>query len=172
MNNSPFQVQLLMTSILSFDNFCFNAATNRGLHSVMPLSGPWGQPHYNQLVFKGCTSKSNMIYLTATSKIFLSFTCVTVCLYICGDQKRARVSSTITVYPLKRGLPLKLGLMFSWQSLKTASPPNAPVCACKPSLQALLYYFAKDPTNRFTMTHLLNIHHSLVFIYGIWAVIC
>lgn len=44
---------------------------------------------------------------------------------MCGDQKRACVSSTTTVYPLKRGLPLKLGLMFSWLGLKT-SPTNAP----------------------------------------------
>lgn len=45
---------------------------------------------------------------------------------MCGDQKRACVSSTTTVYPWKRGLPLKLGLMFSWLGLKTASSTNAP----------------------------------------------
>lgn len=47
-------------------------------------------------------------------------------MYMCGGQKRACVSSTTTVYPLKRGLPLKLGLMFSWLGLKSASPTNAP----------------------------------------------
>lgn len=51
--------------------------------------------------------------------------------------------------------------MFAWLGWKTASPSNA--CLC---LQAIKDYFAEDQAYRFTITHVLHIHHSLVLLLG------
>lgn len=110
--SSPFQVQLPMTSLLlSGDLFQYHHL--RFTPSVVPFLSL----RTTKLEPSSQVSDVKVHYDSSNCNFKKIYLCVTVCMNmcVCGGQKRACVSSPIAlIIPLKRGLSLKLGFMFSW----------------------------------------------------------